>query len=294
MSFPSINGAAINGEEGGDVAITPAGLDAVRTPLGVPTAYAVGSYAGARPVEIGDVEARVVVLVPGLDAVSSGTAIAVYDALITPAGLDAVTPGVAAVAGVYVAPGSYPVELGNHRIRQGIDVEITPAGMDAVRSGLHLVVRGMPPADGVYPAAGARPVEMGGGIVRPGTIAAVAPGARPVEVGQPGTQVAGIAPGAYPVEVGSVGAPRTAVSAPGARPVELGQPSAQISITVGGLDPVRGGTHAVQLGGADFPCPGAYPVELGDFGTPPRVTARAPQHFPVQLGAHTIQREAAC
>lgn len=293
MGFPSINGAAINAEEGAGILIE--GLDIVRTPLSTHTAYAVGSYAGAHPLELGDFDGiEFQARPPGLEMVSQGTHLVVYNASITPAGIEMVSAGVGRLEGVFAAPGTYPLEIGAHRIQQGVDVAISPVGLDIVRAGLHMAHAGMPPPAFTFSAPGARPLELGQPRLVLGGLTAQAPGFYPLTLGQPGTRFAGIAPGAYPLEIGGLGSPVTAYGAPGTYAMELGTPSVHIGLPVTGIEMVRAGQHAVVVGGVAFEYEGAYPLELGDLDAPPRVTARAPQHFPMQMGHHSVQREATC
>lgn len=67
------------------------------------------------------------------------------DGSIRPAGMDLVTTGSATTAVVANATGSAVMEFGSLRVRNGVDVVVSPAGMDMVRLGLHIADVGMPP-----------------------------------------------------------------------------------------------------------------------------------------------------
>ncbi|MBO9679569.1 MAG: hypothetical protein J7556_15105 [Acidovorax sp.] len=291
MSFPRINGAAINGTEGGDIAIHPPGLDLVTAGQHVGFGYAVAG--GGVPMEFGDLRVVTAIKPSGMDLVTNGVHVGEHPVVVEVPGLDMVSHGLSFAVFTPVAGDVHPLEFGATRLRIGTDAAVKVQGMDLVRPGLHSAM-GSPilPSGWATTAGAARPLELGNPAVVPAPEARTAGGAQPMEFGMPATGYAALAGGVHPTELGSH-AVGYAARAGGAITLQVGVPVIGMSISPVGFDMVRAGIHAA-VGGASFSVAGgATPAETGTPG-PLGYMSTARPAFPMQLGSPSIGRGATC
>ena len=291
MSFPGINGAAINGEEGGDVAVRPAGLDLVAH--GQHTVFGFTTAGGGLPLELGQPSVVTAIEPVGLDLVTAGGHVGEHDIEVRPAGLDLVTHGVSAVVFTPVAGDGLPLQLGAPRLRSGLDIAVLVPGIDLVRRGLHsAMVGGILQPDMITVTGGARPLEIGRPSVLPAAESRTAGGARPLEFGAPSVGAAFQAGGGQPLQLGVPSIGHGALAG-GARPLLFGLPRLATAIAPQVLDLVRSGIHFVEGGAWLAVAGGGMPLDIGEPG-PLGHMATARQAFPLQLGVPSISRGTAC
>ena len=291
MGFPSINGAAINGEEGGDVAVRPAGLDLVVH--GQHTVFGFTIAGGGLPLELGQPSVMIAFEPVGLDLVTAGVHVGEHDIEVRAAGLDLVTHGVSAVVFTPVAGDGLPLQLGAPRFRIGSDIAVVAPGIDLVRHGLHSAMVGaILPSEMITLAGGARPLEVGRPSVVPAAESRTAGGARPLQLGTPAVGAALQAGGGQPLQLGAPAIGHGAMAG-GARPLQIGLPQLAASIVPQGADLVRAGVHMAEGSSWFAVAGGGSPLEIGVPGPLGRM-ATARQAFPLQLGVPSISRGAAC
>lgn len=293
MAYSLINGAAINGGEGEsrDRSIRPAGMDLVSEGL---AAAVLGVDAqGERPLELGGLVVVRQITPDGLDAVSAGTATGLFDALLQPDGIDLVTAGSATTAVVANATGSAVMEFGSLRVRNGVDVVVSPAGMDMVRLGLHIADVGMPPPIVAVSVAGSAAVEFGDLVVQRSSVTVDAAGSAAVEFGSLSFGWVGLANGASPLEFGELRIAKVATAA-GSAVMEFGNLATQHSLGVlGGLGFGASGTHTAAAAGSSVVASGGAVMEFGDlqsFG----IVVFPRSSIPLAFGSLQMDRGASC
>lgn len=293
MAYSLINGAAINGDEGEspDRSVRPAGMDLVSEGL---AAAVLGVDAqGERPLEFGGLVVVRKITPDGLDAVSAGTATGLFDALLQPDGIDLVTAGSATTAVVANATGSAVMEFGSLRVRNGVDVVVSPAGMDMVRPGLHIADVGMPPPIVAVSVAGSAVLEFGDLVVQRSGVTVDAAGSAVMEFGSLSFGWVGSANGASPLEFGGLRIAEVA-TAEGSAVMEFGNLATQHSLGVlGGLGLGASGTHTAAAAGSSVVASGGAVMEFGDlqsFG----IVVFPRSSIPLAFGSLQMGRGASC
>ena len=293
MAYSLINGAAINGDEGEspDRSVRPAGMDLISAGL---AAAVLGVDAqGERPLEFGDLVVVRKITPDGLDAVSAGTATGLFDALLQPDGIDLVTAGSATTAVVANATGSAVMEIGSLRVRNGVDVVVSPAGMDMVRPGLHIADVGMPPPIVAVSVAGSAVLEFGDLVVQRSGVTVDAAGSAVMEFGSLSFGWVGSANGASPLEFGGLRIAEVA-TAEGSAVMEFGGLATQHSLGVlGGLGLGASGTHTAAAAGSSVVASGGAVMEFGDlqsFG----IVVFPRSSIPLAFGSLQMGRGASC
>lgn len=287
MSYPLINGAAINGEEAGEATV---GIDLVT--FGQAVAVPALLAAGAQPMELGTPRIVLPLRPPGLDLVNAGQATARYNTALQPPGIDLVTGGQAMAEMVLEAQGAQPLELGAPRVRNGLDASLGIEGLDLVRTDFAVIALEQVAPDQVVQARSGRPLEMGTPEARPGAVTVQVVSAQPLVLGAPGAGIRLQAQGAQALELGMPAA-GIRLQASAARPLELGVPTVAVALQVEGIDLVRAGTASIALPTAQLLAASAYVLELGTPGLP-STTVRARASFPLQLGMPAVARENTC
>ncbi|MXN31497.1 hypothetical protein [Delftia sp. CH05] len=287
MSYPLINGAAINAEEAGEATV---GIDLVTS--GQAIARPALLPAGALPMELGAPRAALALRPAGLDLVTSGQAIARYNTALRPPGIDLVSSGQAVAMPMLEAQGAQALELGAPRVRNGLDVALVIDGLDLVRTDFAVITLDQVAPDQVVQARSARPLELGVPAAQPGAVTVQPAGAQPMALGMPGAGTRLQAQGAHPLEIGMPAA-GIRLQAGAARPLGLGAPSVGVALRVDGIDLVRGGTASIALPTAQLLAASVYVLELGSPGLP-STTVRARAGFPLQLGMPAVARENTC
>lgn len=292
MSYTLINGAPINGDGGGDIALAPAGIDLLNA--GVHSAVG-GTVAGdAQPLELGEHSAFFAYQPAGLDLVTYEPHIGFHDIPLTPPGLDLVTHEPHSIVVAPVAGDAQPLELGDWRLQIGQDIDLTPAGLDLVRYSFHTAVVGaILPGNGSTIAGNARPMEVGSPALVPAAAETTAGAAQPLELGSHAIGVALVAGEAQPMEMGAPGPLGYSTFAGAAQPLQLGAHYIGIQITVPGLDLLSYGVHQIVTGPTSTVAGEAQPLELGQPGALGYGTITR-QAFPLELGSHAISRGNAC
>ena len=287
MSYPLINGAAINAEEGG---LQLFGLDLVTA--GMATAAELVTAGGHTPLELGAPTVKHAIGVDGIDLVASGTHTGLFNALLQPSGIDLVTAGLGSVAVTAMAEGVTALEFGDHRAKIGQDTEILIDGLDLVRKGYHSALAAQPGPIVVADAVGYFPLELGTPAIARSASEVQAQEAYPLAMGVPALAVTLTAQSYYPLEIGQANT-AFAASAASARPLECGEPVVAFALSPAGVDLVRVGTHGTDVAGAVVEMQGAHVLEIGTPGTPTFI-AYARQSFPMQVGTPSILRGATC
>lgn len=287
MSYPLINGAAINGEDGG------LQLDGIELPLvGAATALHYLVAGGYSPLEPGAPSVQFTLVAQGLDLVASGTHTGLFNAMLQPTGIDSVVSGTADVFLVAQANGAPCLDLGSHRAQIGVDQALYVDGRDLVRHDIHSALAGQPAPNVVADAASYWPLEFGAPSASRTGNEVDAASAQPLEIGMPGLSVTLAAAGSWALELGGASA-AFAFQALSTLPMECGDPSASFWLTPGGVDLARAGTHSAAQGSHVATAAGAHVMEFGTPGAP-RFTAYARQVFPLQVGTPTISRGLTC
>lgn len=287
MSYPLINGAAINAEEGG---LQLFGLDLVTA--GMATAAELVTAGDHTPLELGDPTVMHAIGVGGIDLVSSGTHTGLFNALLQPPGMDLVTAGIGSAAITAFADGAQAFEFGDHRAQIGQDVEIIAEGIDLVREGYHSALAAQPGPIVVAEATSFFPLELGAPAIARSASEVQAQEAYPLSMGVPALAVTLAAQSYYPLEMGQANT-AFAASVASARPLEYGEPVVAFALSPSGVDLVRVGTHGTDVAGAVVEMQGAHVLEIGTPGTPTFI-AYARQSFPMQVGTPSISRGATC
>lgn len=291
MGFPTINGAPINAEEGGDISLLPAGLDLLAA--GAHTAVGSTIAGEAQPLELGEALVQFALQPDGLDLVANGIHIGLHDLALAPPGLDIVSHGTPIMVVNPVAGDADVLEFGALTFQIGVPIHARPVGLDLVVAGLHVAaVSGVVPSDKTTVAGNARPLELGIPAVAPGPDAATAGGASPLEMGDVTMGLVLIAGAAEPLEMGApaIGA---ALVAGGAMPLELQAPTMSTAFPVLGMELVVAGVHRVANTETSTVAGGATPLELGVYG-PLGFAAITRQQFPLSLGTPLIHRGTSC
>lgn len=286
MTYPLINGATINDDDQG----ATVGIDLARAgPAQIKSALLAD---GAGPLELGAPAVRVSINPPGMDLVSEGQSFIRYQHFIRPAGTDLVTAGPAGLSVVLRAEGAVALELGEPRVRSGVDVALKAFGIDLVRQGYHSIMLAQPAPNIVLQAASARPLVLGAPSVNSATVVLQAGGAMALQLGMPTSHVSLGASGARPLELGT---PAVAfrLRAAGAAPLELGAPTVAGAMRLEGIDLARAGMARMVSGVNALAAAGAWPLELGAPGRH-AITLHARQSFPLALGRPSIDRGSAC
>lgn len=287
MSYPLINGAAINAEEGG---LQLPGLDLVAA--GMATAVLAVTAGGHTPLELGAPTVKHAIGVGGIDLVSSETHTGLFNALLQAPGMDLVAAGIGSAAITAFADGAQAFEFGDHRAKIGQDVEILTEGIDLVREGYHSALAAQPGPIVVADVTSFFPLELGAPAIARSASEVQAQEAYPLLMGAPALAVTLTAQSYYPLEMGQANT-AFAASVASARPLEYGEPVAAFALSPSGVDLARVGTHGTDVAGAAVEIQGAHVLEIGTPGTPTFI-AYARQSFPMQVGNPSISRGATC
>jgi hypothetical protein len=291
MSYPLINGALINGAEGGDFALAPEGIDLIT--YGSHTGVG-GTTAGGESIfELGDFEIEFALQVPGLDLISWGQHVGEHQVDITPDGLDLISWGEHSVLVTPVAGDAHIFEMGDVVVQIGQDRELELPGLDLIRWGQHTAEVGVVlPSNGFTVAGNARFFELGGLAVVPAAAETTAGAAHIFEMGTLSVGAAGTAGAAHIFEMGGLSV-AAAVEAGGARIFELGGLSVGMSFTMQGMDLISHGTHTAVGGNMATTAGDAHIFELGGLA-PLGFATTARQAFIFELGKPSINRGTAC
>ncbi|MFN7152931.1 MAG: hypothetical protein ACK4OE_04500 [Acidovorax sp.] len=289
MSYPLINGATINGEEEG---LLLQGLDLVVADTALMVEVMLPD--GAEPLETGDVALEFHLDPDGLDLVATETHEAIYDAVITPVGIDMVVAGTAGTFVTYIVGSAYPLELGANRPQLGRDIVLIADSIELVREGLHSALTAMPAPDIAVTVGSARPLILGDlPAIERGTITLDATSAFPVELGTPGVTAVMLANSAQPMELGAPGTGQIA-AAQSVQPLEMGaQPVLAFYGFAIGIDIGRQGRHSALRGPVEVFVDSAQPLEFGGTGLP-AIALHARQSFPLQVGLPAADRGMTC
>lgn len=292
MSYPTINAAAINGAEGGtgDRVVNLAGVDLVTGGTGA--AVVTVTAQGVGVVALGDLGARFLIAPSGIDLVQAGTHTGLFNVLIQFSGEDLVTTGTGAVAVTAYASEAVPLEIGDFRAQNGVDVAVAPEGLDLARQGLHSALASQPAPNVTVEAASARPAELGDLAAVQSGVTVSAVGAYPADWGDLVIGQAVVAMSAHPTEMGDM-TTTTGVSAQSARPMELGDSATRFLVAPAGLEPLVVGVHSSALADAVAYAQGALPLEVGELPAP-GVGVYARPSFPTQFGPVAVGRGVAC
>jgi hypothetical protein len=287
MSYPLVNGSAINGD---DEEASTEGIDLVQP--GHHLAVRVGLVAGAQPLETGVPSVNLSLKPPGMDLVRSGAHSIRYNAALKPPGLDLASAGTAQTHSTIYANGAVGLELGAARVKTGVDVELVIGGVELVRVALHGILLALTPANLALEVTGSTVLALGvpRAVAKPITL--LTQGYAPLQLGLPRAAQALPVAGASPLDLGT---PRvaTVVKAKGSSALVLGAPSITVRLGHSGIDLVQLGPAGVRSGSNVLLPAGAAALELGQpGGVGAKLFARA--HIALELGAPRIDRGNAC
>lgn len=287
MSYPLVNGAAINSDE----AQGTEGIDLVAA--GRARASSVILAVGASALEVGSPAVFVRILPVGINMVRTGQALIQANQSARPAGIDLAAAGQARTRVRLLPNGAEPLELGSLRARIGTDIALRPVGMALVRTEYHAVSNAQPNPNVGLQARGAHPLELGAPALASASMLLQAAGASPLQIGAPGSKLSLSASGARPLELGGpvLG---LRLNAAGARPMEVGTPGVvRFTIMVPGTDLVRSSAASLLQGGSALFAAGARPLEMGSPGMP-SIALHARAAFPLEIGRPMMDRGSAC
>lgn len=287
MSYPLINGATINGAEGG---LQLGDLDLVVG--GQPTALAVVNVGAGAVTELGGMSLTFALAPTGLDVVVTEPHTGLFNAMLRPDGVDTALAGLPIALLTADAAGDQPMELGGHRAKTGTDYALSVDGRDLVRQGFHSALAGQPLPAVAVEAAGSRPLELGKPVIARSAEQVDVAGASPLACGALQLSLTLPAAGYAPAEVGGI-AMAFATQAESDRPTQYGAVTLGFLLAPPGSDLARHGSHAVALGDSYAEVSGAIAAELGMPGAP-AFTFQARPMFPLQLGRGAISRGASC
>lgn len=283
MSYPLINGAAINEMDGQAVfavsSLSPVRFEQPRLSFGCrPYSAGAATFGAAhlispaaaplRPVRFGDIS------VPMWASPVQGPTFG------TPA-LRMAATGLAAA------------KFGEPRLKYGTDVVATPLSISAARFGAHGIIGGMPPDAGVFPAGSLRGVQFGKPSMATSLHAGQAGALQPVKFGAVTAGTRNTADALRPMSFGTQ-VMTVAMPAAPLRPTKFGGASTVAAFTVAPLEAVRFGAHAVALPTMYLPANSLQPVQFGPLLTPPGQSARARGAMPVRFGRPSLDRGVAC
>lgn len=208
------------------------------------------------------------------------------------AGLDAGREGAQVVDVAATAAGEHAAEIGDARVRNGIDFAVLLQGMEAGREGLHMAMAEQPAPIPVVTVGSAKAAEFGAFKVSLTTITVDAAGASAAEVGVIGIVPVATAAGTKASEFGDLSF-GGAVVASGGHAAEFGPLTFRTSHTLGGMEAGRQGRHAAGAAPIVVDALGVHAAEIGDvmaFGA----TAYAHQSRAAEFGHLQIGRGATC
>ena len=293
MSYPLINGTAINAAEAygdGDHAFKFVGLDAGRqgTALSVQAVDAVGEHA----LDAGDLGLVFSLSPEGMDVGKQGDHTGLFEKPLPFDGIDAGREGAQVVDVVATAAGEHAAEIGDARVRNGIDFAVLPQGMEVGREGLHTAMAEQPAPIPVVTVGSAKAAEFGAFKVALATITVDAAGASAAEVGAIGIVPVATAAGKKAAEFGDLlfGG---AVVASGGHAAEFGPLTFRTSHILGGMEAGRQGRHTAGAAPIIVDALGGHAAEIGDvmaFGA----AAYARQFRAAEFGHLQIGRGATC
>ncbi len=283
MSYPLINGAAINEMDGQAVfavsSLSPVRFEQPRLSFGCrPDSAGAATFGAAhlispaaaplRPVRFGDIS------VPMWASPVQGP-----------------TFGIPAI--MMAATGLAAVKFGEPRLKYGTDVVATPLSISATRFGAHGIVGGMPPSAGVFPAGSLRGIQFGKPSMATSLHAGQAGALQPVKFGAVTAGTRNTADALRPMSFGTQ-VMTVAMPAAPLRPTKFGGASTGAAFTVTPLEAVRFGAHAVAFSTMYLHASSLQPVQFGPQSTPLGQSARARGAVPVRFGRPSLDRGVAC
>ena len=294
MTYGLINGTVINGadDDSGPAnrAFNFAGLDAGRqgTALSDQAVDAVGEHA----LDAGDLGFVFGLSPEGIDAGKQGDHTGLFEKPLPFDGIDAGREGAQVVDVAATAAGEHAAEIGDARVRNGVDVAVLLQGMEAGREGLHMAMAEQPDPIPVVTVNSAKAAEFGAFKVSLTTITVDAAGASAAEVGVIGIVPVATAAGTKASEFGDLSF-GGAVVASGGHAAEFGPLTFRTSHTLGGMEAGRQGRHAAGAAPIVVDALGVHAAEIGDvmaFGA----TAYARQFRAAEFGHLQVGRGATC
>ena len=283
MSYPLINGAAINEMDGQAVfavsSLSPVRFEQPRLSFGCRPDSADAATFGAahlispaaaplRPVRFGDIS------VPMWASPVQGP-----------------TFGIPAI--MMAATGLAAVKFGEPRLKYGTDVIAAPLSIAATRFGAHGIVGGMPPSAVALQANSLPGAKFG----KPSVVGSLQSGhAGAMQPTKFGAVTAGTRNAANALRPASFGTQVMTVAMPAAplRPCKFGGASTGAVFAVTPLVATRFGANAVKFSTMYLPANSLQPVHFGPLLTPPGQATRARGTMPARFGRPSLDRGVAC
>lgn len=293
MTYGLINGTVINGANDDSPinrAFNFAGLDAGRqgTALSDQAVDASSEHA----LDAGDLGFVFGLSPEGIDAGKQGDHSGLFEKPLPFDGIDAGREGAQIVDVVATAAGEHAAEIGDARVRNGIDLAVLPQGVEAGHEGLHMAMAEQPAPITVVTVGSAKAAEFGAFKVALATITVDAAGASAAEAGAIGIVPVATAAGTKASEFGGLSFGGTP-TASGGHAAEFGPLTFRTSHILGGMEAGRQGRHAADAAPIVVDALGGHAAEIGDvmaFGA----TAYARQFRAAEFGHLQIGRGTTC
>lgn len=293
MTYGLINGTVINGADDdspSNRAFNFAGLDAGHqgAALSDQAVDAVGEHA----LEAGDLGLVFGLSPDGIDAGNQGDHTGLFEKPLPFDGIDAGREGPQIVDVVATAAGEHAAEIGDARVRNGVDVAVLLQGLEAGREGLHMAMAEQPAPIPVVTVGSAKAAEFGAFKVALATITVDAAGASAAEVGVIGLVPVATTAGTKASEFGDLSFGGVLVAS-GGHAAEFGPLTFRTSHILGGMEAGRQGRHAAGAAPIIVDAASTHAAEIGDvlaFGA----TVYARQFRAAEAGHLQIGRGTTC
>ena len=293
MTYGLINGTVINGandDSPSNRAFNFAGLDAGRQ--GTALSDQAVDASGEHTLDAGDLGFVFGLSPEGIDAGKQGTHSGLFEKPLPFDGIDAGREGAQVVDVAATAAGEHAAEIGDARVRNGVDVAVLLQGMEAGREGLHMAMAEQPAPIPVVTVGSAKAAEFGAFKVALATITVDAAGGSAAEVGAIGIVPVATVAGTKASEFGGLSFGST-LTASGGHAAEFGPLTFRTSHIMGGMEAGRQGRHAADAAPIVVDALGGHAAEIGGvmaFGA----TAYARQSRAAEFGHLQIGRGATC
>lgn len=278
MTYPSINGATINGSE----AVETRGLQPVV--YGEPSLLLAFHASSLQPAQFG--MASTIMQAASLRPVRFGVAaLTMQAASLRPARFG--TPAL-----VFRVASLQPAQFGLARVKFGTDIMAVPASLSPVHFGAHSILGGLPPASWVRPADSLKPVRFGTPGLKSSLHIGPVASLQPVKLGLHKVRCA--LPAAS-LAADSFGMPGLAVNmrAASVRPVRFGTGRAVHRFYAASLHCTQFGAPGIRLRPMALSATSLHPVQFGAvsmYG----VSLRARGMCPVRFGRPVLNKGGIC
>lgn len=288
MSYPLINGAAINAD-----------AQEIKTTRGIPlalggtqTAMRVMLAPSADALTLGAHRFQLPIHPASLVLAQGGVPTAKFQATLYPAPLPMAIEGQAHLVLTVFPESADALALGAARVKTGTDVELKPWGLSMCVAGQATATQAQPQPSVSYQVPGARAMRFGAAAIELPPIVLRPQGADALRTGSARmVQVAKAAPS----QAMALGQPRTVqiVKPPAAQALTLGRPGVHTGLRPAGISLVVGGVPSIRLAQMVVQVESADALQLGHPG-PLAYAFHVRQSFALELGRPTVARMNQC